>query len=472
MPPLHIPDVLAGGRWRSGDELAATARAWRTSIREALDDDGRSVAAAVPTTPEGVALFIAITSIPVPVILLVPDARAWRGNPPVPPGTTLVLPPSLAHLAPAAQRLGCVPCLLSDRRQEVREPRLTPLQAPGIVLFTSGSTGSPRPVFRSMATLLANAATRLTALGLGTGDGIIAGASLAHGNGLTRVLSAMLLGGPLSLLNPVDHRAALATLARPEFTFWSATAHFADVLGRCRLTAPAVAPRICLLSSPVPRAVFDVFLDRFGVPLRQNYSSTETGSLTVDDGPAADVRPETVGRPLRGVELRVGDHPDAPRPEGAIGRIWVRSPWQMEGYGFPPVLECPGRVAGWWPTRDLGAWDADGRLRLAGRVDDCIRTREGRLVNLFAVANDLRALGGVRAAEVVPLQGPGGPSFGAVVACEPSTTLTALRRQLSDTLPPWSWPRRMALVASLPRLPNGKTDRSACLATLREPDWS
>jgi len=373
---------------------------------------------------------------------------------------------------PAARRLGCEPCLLSDRRQGARAPRFTPLEAPGIVLFTSGSTGPSRPVFRSMATLLANVATRLTALGLGTGDGILAGASPAHGNGLTRVLSSMLLGGPLGLLDPVDHRAALAALALPEFAFWSATAHFADVLGRCVLTAPAVAPRVCLLSSPVSRAVFDAFLDRFGVPLRQNYSSTETGSLTVDDAPAGQVRPETVGRPLRGVELSVGDRPDAPLPTGATGRIWVRSPWQMEGYGYPPRLERPELPNGWWPTEDLGALEADGRLRLAGRLDDCIRTREGRLVNLFSVANDLRSLGGVRAVEVVPLQGPAGSSFGAVVECDTSTTPTALRRQLSDTLPPWAWPRRMALVASLPRLPNGKADRSACLATLREPGRS
>jgi acyl-CoA synthetase (AMP-forming)/AMP-acid ligase II len=465
MSTLHVPDVLTSDRCWSSDELDARARRWHAAVRDTLRNGTRPVAAAVPTSPEGVALLIAVTALPVPVVLLVHDQRAWRADPPLPPGTTIVLPPSLAALAPAVQRSGWVACTVSDGGRSDGAP-LSLLQSPGIVLFTSGSTGSPQPAFRSMKTLLANAAARLSTLGVGPGDGIIAGVSMAHGNGLTRMLSAMLLGGPLGLLNPVDHRAALAMLALPRFAFWSATAHFADVLGRCTLTAPPVAPRVCLLSSPISRAVFDRFAERFGVPLRQNYSSTETGSLTVDAGPPDDVRPETVGRPLPGVEFSIGDHPREGLQAGTVGRIWVRSPWQMEGYGFPPDLKMPGVVEGWWPTRDLGAIEKDGRLRLSGRLDDCVRTREGRLVNLFAVADRLRHLHGVRAVEVVPIDAPAGMSVGAVLECEAATTLSALRRQLSDELPPWEWPRRMAIVASLPRLPNGKPDRRACLAVL------
>jgi len=464
MLPLHVPPVLTADRSWSSDEIDARARRWHEALRRALGKVTRPVAAVVPTTAEGVALFLALTALPVPIILLVPDRRAWRADPPLPPGTTVVLPPSLAELGPAVQRSGWVPYALSDAGGVGHAP-LTLLQSPGIVLFTSGSTGSPRPAFRSMKTLLANVDVRLAALGVRRGEGLIAGASMAHGNGLTRVLSAMLLGGPLGLLNPIDHRSALAMLARPQFAFWSATAHFADVLGRCTLTGPAVAPRICLLSSPISRAVFDRFVERFGVPLRQNYSATETGSLTVDDAPPDEVGPETVGRPLPGVEISIGD-PHEPLPAGTVGRIWVHSPWQMEGYGFPPDLDSPGMVEGWWPTRDLGALENDGRLRLAGRLDDCVRTREGRLVNLFAVANRLRHLDGVRAVEVIPLDGPTGASVGAVLACEPGTSPSMLRRQLSDDLPPWEWPRKMAVVPALPLLPNGKPDRRACLAVL------
>ena len=138
----------------------------------------------------------------------------------------------------------------------------------------------------------------------------------------------------------------------------------------------------------------------------------------------------------------------------------------MAGYGFPPAVARPGDVNGWWPTRDLGALEADGRLVLAGRLDDCIRTREGRLVNLGVVANKLRDLEGVRHVAVVPLDGLAGVSFGAVVECEPSVTLATLRTSVSDALPRWCWPRKMTLVSSLPRLPNQKPDRQPCIAVL------
>ena len=69
-------------------------------------------------------------------------------------------------------------------------------------------------------------------------------------------------------------------------------------------------------------------------------------------------------------------------------------------------------------------------------------------------------------AVVVPLVGPAGATFGAVVQCEPDLTVAAVRTSVADTLPPWSWPRALTLVRSLPRLPNGKTDRRACIALL------
>jgi acyl-coenzyme A synthetase/AMP-(fatty) acid ligase len=138
----------------------------------------------------------------------------------------------------------------------------------------------------------------------------------------------------------------------------------------------------------------------------------------------------------------------------------------MAGYGFPPALERSGAVDGWWPTRDLGALDADGYLTLAGRMDDAVRTRENRLVNLAQVATALREIPGVTDAVVVPLDSTAGVTFGAVVQCGPEMTLAEVRRGVADTLPSSSWPRRLRLVPSLPRLQNGRADRRGCIALL------
>jgi acyl-coenzyme A synthetase/AMP-(fatty) acid ligase len=273
--------------------------------------------------------------------------------------------------------------------------------------------------------------------------------------------SALLLGGPLGLLPPVDHRAALAMLALPDFSCWWASPHYADVLGRCQLTGPAVVPPVCLLSSPIARTIAETFRSRFGVPLRQTYSSSETGPVTVDAAAAAEVNVETVGRPLSGVEVRIGESPDAPQAAGDIGRIWVRSRWQMIGYGIPPQLDRADEVDGWWPTRDLGSIESDGRLSLHGRLDGSIRTRDGRVVHLGAIERLLTRFDGVRAAVVLPLDGESGATFSAIVEAAVESD-AALRKRITDELPPWARPRILTVVGELPRLPNGKLNRRAC----------
>jgi len=466
VPVLRMPDILALGRWRSGDELDAIARGWLAVVRDTLDDSGRPVAVALPTTPEGVALLVALSSLPSPVILLPPDARAWRTDPAIPLDTPLVLLPTLAHLASAAHQLGLTPVVLPEASTRGAGPPIDPFSGAGIVMFTSGSSGRPKPVFYPLATELAMVRNRSRPMGLGRGAGVVLEASPAYSQGVGYLMTAVLLGGPLGLLDPRDHRLALATLADPAFQCWRASRQLVDALTNCVLTGPAIVPPVCVVSVPVSQVVFDAFLERFGVPLRQAYSVTETGAVTLDDSPADRVQRDTVGRPLHRVEIHIGEHPAQPAAPGEIGRIWVRSPWQMAGYGFPPHVERPGDVDGWWPTQDLGRLRADGYLVLAGRGDDAIRTRENRVVNLTHVAASLRDVVGVTDAVVVAIETPSGPSFGAVVECDEGLTVAHLRTKLADVLPPWSWPRALELVPALPRLPNGKPDRQACAQRL------
>ena len=458
---LTIPDVLVDRRWSSRDEIAALGGGWRTRLLEALGPSQRHTAVVLPTSAEGVALFLAVGSLPAPIILLTPDPRTWRTDPPIPLGTPLVLPPSLAALEPEARLIGCVPLPLPEGGEASHDAALTPLQTPGVVMFTSGSTGLPRPVFRTIAGVLTAAMARLRALQIVSGEGILTGLPLGHGPGLGSLLASMTLGGTFGLLGPIDHRAALTMLARPEFSFWWETPHFADVLGRCTLAAPAAAPRACVIASPISRRVFAAFLDRFGVPLRQTYASNETGVVSVDAGPSSDVRPETVGRPLPGVEVVIGDTLREPCRRAETGRIWVKSPWQMHGYGFPPTLERPGAVGDWWPTKDVGSFDGD-RLILAGRIDDCIRTRDSRLVNLAAVARSFQNAARVRDAVVLGLEGSAGTSIGAVIQGEAALTIDELRQELWSTMPSAWWPRQLVLVDAMPRLANGKPDRRRC----------
>src|SRR5262249_47701889 len=162
---------------------------------------------------------------------------------------------------------------------------------------------------------------------------------------------AILLGGPVGLLDPRDHRLALSMLAEPAFHYWRCTVHLADALSRCSLTGPPIIPSLCAVSTPVPHTIWDAFLDRFGVPLRQAYSTTETVTIAVDNAPADRVQRDTVGRPIHGVEIAIGERPSQPVTVGESGPVLVRSPSLMVGYGFPPDVERRDGGDGWWPTK-------------------------------------------------------------------------------------------------------------------------
>jgi acyl-CoA synthetase (AMP-forming)/AMP-acid ligase II len=464
-----MPDILSGGRWRSGQELTAIAGGWVAAVRDRLEHHERPIAVVPPSTAEGVAVLLALCSLRWPLILLTPEVRAWRTEPAIPEGTPLVLLPSVAHLARDGEKFGMAPLVLRESSARGPLPAIDPSRGGGVVLFSSGSSGAPKPVFHRMAPLIASARHRVRSMGLGPGAGVAMEASPAYAQGFNNVLITFLLGGPLALLDPRDHRQALAALAEPVFRCWPAMPPLVGELTRCALTGPAIVPPICIVSTPVSPAVFFAFRERFGVPLRQMYSSTETITLTLDDSPAEHVQPGTVGRPLQDVELRVGAHPSRPSSPGEIGRIWVRCPWLMAGYGFPPHVESPELVDGWWPTQDLGALRADGYLLLAGRLDDAIRTRDNRTVNLAHVAATLSRLDGVTAVVVLGIDAPGGRTLGAVVQCEEGLTVVALRAKIADVLAPWSWPQNLQLVRSLPQLPSGRPDRQACARLLTSP---
>lgn len=382
----------------------------------------------------------------------------------LPRGMWVMLPPSLSDESEAYRAAGLRPFVLPANAASAAP--FTPLQTEGFVIFTSGSTGAPKPVFRPTSHVVAGAMARARALGLGQGDGLAGGVSFASGQGVVHAATAMMLRGRLRILGRVDYREVLSAVEDPLVACWRVSAQFADVLGRVPLSRIPRVPPLCLLASAVGDGVYDRFERRYGVPLRGAYSSTETGAIAVDAAPAAEVVRGTVGHPLPNVSLAIGDAPSAGPPEpGATGRLWVRSPWQMAGYGLPPACERPGDRDGWWPTRDLASLDPDGRVRLRGRIDDCVRTREGRLVNLEAVAERIRDVEGISAVVVAPMAADVGVSFGVVVESTDEDE-AALHERLGRVLDEWARPRAFRAVTSLPRLANGKPDRMACLALL------
>jgi acyl-CoA synthetase (AMP-forming)/AMP-acid ligase II len=462
-PPL----VFRGKRW-SSDELAGMALAWLDAFGAEFRAGQAPTAMVLSNHPGAVALFFALSSLPVPLIIVPPDFASWRTSPPLPAGARLVLLPDLQAHRAGAEQAGLTVTNLPEpsASSSVRDDHRF-LTAPALVLFTSGSTDLPRPVCRPLRPLIDGASALAAALKFPRGRGIICSLPLGRSHGMTHaLLMAAAVGCPLALLDRFDHNAVLALFASGEYHYWPATPVMADLLSRCPLRVPTTAPAMCVFPGRLTPHVCRAFQSRFGVPLRQLYAATELGGVTLNAEPAPQVRSDTAGRPLPGVRVCIGDHPAAPFPPGKPGRIWAMTPWWMDGYGVPPHLVPRESVEGWWPTPDIGCIDEAGYLSVTGRLDDCFKTAAGHLVNSALVAAALESRPGVTEAIVVPLDTATGPVLGVLLEGTAPLDTFELRGHLARSLPAWSQPRVLENVAALPRLASGRVDRRACIEIL------
>jgi long-chain acyl-CoA synthetase len=213
------------------------------------------------------------------------------------------------------------------------------------------------------------------------------------------------------------------------------------------------------------------FLHDLGIPVANGYGLTEAGTaLTLDrlDPP----RPDTVGRALPGVELRI-----AGAGADGVGEVHARSATIMAGYLDDPALTAETIVDGWLRTGDLGRLDASGHLTILGRTKNMIVTAGGKNVypedverafeelpvkELAVIAAHALAGGGARDERLllVVYPGPGAP---------PTDALRAAARARNRTLPEYQRVRGLVLAGEeFPRTASLKIKRDALLDRLRE----
>jgi fatty-acyl-CoA synthase len=187
------------------------------------------------------------------------------------------------------------------------------------------------------------------------------------------IVSALLAGGRVVLLDPFDPEQALELVGREGVTQVCGT----PAMYRQLLEAPGQARydlsslrRAALGGERCPEDLARALHERLRCPLESLYWTTESGLIAwtgaEDPWPLAAT---SVGRPAPGVEVRIVDRGRRPLAQGEQGEVAVRSRQMMLGYHEDPaasfaVLDRDG----WFYTGDAGLVGDDGRLRLLGRL--------------------------------------------------------------------------------------------------------
>ena len=462
-PPADVVAVAGDAAW-TRLELEHAARTFAGALAGRGVHPGDAVVVALPNSIEFVVTALAVrlcgaavVNLPAqwrreivavaeetqaPVVVL---ARDRLQDPSLAPIAGRALHVDLGASGPAAEQLACDP------------------RDPAWLAYSSGTTGRPKGAVHTEATLGLMTRNFVDRYGLGPADSILVAGPLGHAVGYVYGYQlALAARATMVLLARWDVHAAADAIEHHRCTFFAGPTPFlADVVEHAEGGGQQAFASLRYLlcgGAPVPLALLRRARAALpGTLATAYYGSSECGGVTTCPPDASEQKVLTTdGRPLPGMEVRV---------DGT--ELQVRGPQLSRGYrGGDP--DGRFRPDGWFATGDEAQIDAEGWVRIGGRLSDLIR-RGGVAVAPAEVEQVLAAHPGVRDVAVV---GIGDARLGerivaAVVASGALPRVDSLRALCEQRgLAKIKWPEAVFGVDALPRNPAGKLLRRELRAGL------
>jgi acyl-CoA synthetase (AMP-forming)/AMP-acid ligase II len=322
---------------------------------------------------------------------------------------------------------------------------------PSLLLTSTGTTGRPKIVMRTAASVDAVSGSMVEAVDFVPEDRVLATVPLCHSYGLEHgLLAPVWAGSQVHLCRGLDMAVLVERIGRGEITIWPGVPAMFEMVANIG-TARAPGLKVAYSAGGAfPRSLFDQLDGRMGIRVGQIYGATEIGSVAFADPRDASFDPASVGKPMRGVEIRLMP------TSGADDQIAVRATSMMREYIGE---ETPMTPDGFFPTGDLGHVDSAGNIHLTGRLKLLIDVG-GLKVSPMEVEAALREHESVGECIVVPLPLSATVNrLRAIVTPRDGQTaidVDELREFARKRLSPHKVPRVIEVRADLPRSPTGK----------------
>lgn len=465
---------------------------------------GDKVAALLPPGPEFVHLFFAVAELGAVIVPLNPQLRR-RGLSGIlhdaEPVALVTFRPIEDEVRRQAASLRHV-ILTADLPDLMAAGEAAPLSLPDVsphdlmaLLYTSGTTGTPKGALHTHRTLLAPVVASIklrelwmrrpslktltqTAKALaryrerllraaGRPQTFLSTVGWHTITGLEVMLQALLMGDRLVVMPRFHPREALRLVEQERATVLVAVPMaFQVMLGLEEFERYDLSSLlICGTgAAPCPPHLAREIQRRFGCAVHIGFGATETagGIAATSLADSSKRQAETVGRPMPGMEIKIVDQMRRELPPGRVGELACRSDSVMLGYYRAPEMTAEVMDEdGWYYTGDLAVIDEKGYLRIVGRKKDVI-IRGGQNIYPAEIENYLTAHPEIREAAVVGVPAAvGGERVWAFVILEDGAEMTAqeVRDYCRAELEPYKIPSRVRLVTEFPRSGTGKPQK-------------
>lgn len=480
---------------------------------------GDKVAALLPPGPEFVTLFFAVAELGAVIVPLNPQLRR-RGLSDVlrdaEPVALVTSRPSEDEVRRQAASLRHV-ILTADLADMVAVGEAAPLPSPDVspqdllaLLYTSGTTGTPKGTMHSHRSLIAPvvASIKLRELWMrrpslkmlgqtvralaryrerllraaGRPQTMLSTVGWHTITGLEVMLQALLMGDRLVVMPRFHPREALQLVEQEQVTILIAIPMaFQVMLGLQEFERYDTSSLlICATgAAPCPPHLAQEMQRRFGCAVHIGFGATETGGgiAATSLADSSQRQAETVGRPMPGMEIKIVDEERRELPPGQVGELACRSDSVMLGYYRAPEMTAEVMDEdGWYYSGDLAVMDDEGYLRIVGRKKDMI-IRGGQNIYPAEIENYLTAHPKIREAALVGVPSAvGDERVWAFVLLEDGAEMTA--QEVLDycraELEAYKIPSRVRCVSEFPRSGTGKPQkfklREAALQDVEEGD--
>ncbi len=331
-----------------------------------------------------------------------------------------------------------------------------------VILYTSGTTGTPKGAELTHSNLARNAEISRGLFGMGAEAVTLGALPLFHSFGQTCAMNATIAGGgTLTLIPRFDPDKALEIIQRDRVnvfegvpTMYGAMLHYPD-----RASFDTSTLQICASGgSAMPVELMRGFEQAFGCKVLEGYGLSETSPVASFNHPDKERKPGSIGTPVDGVEMKLVDDADEEVAQGEVGEIVIRGHNLMKGYWNRPDATAEVIRNGWFHSGDLATVDEDGYFFIVDRKKDMI-IRGGYNVYPREIEEVLYEHPAVLEVAVIGLpHDQYGEEVGAAVALKEGAQASPeeLRDYVKGQVAAYKYPRYVWLVDELPKGPTGK----------------